>query len=164
MAVDWLKIRNEYVSDTSTSYRKLAKKYKIHPSTVTRRATAENWVNLRAQAAIKSEAKIVNAVAERDARRIATIEDAADKLIEAIITGLQNGSLTVNAAAIKATASALKDIRDIKGIRHELDVREQEARIKKYLKDTASGNTDDNNYGVLLIPEIMPPEDETDEQ
>ncbi len=41
--VDWSKIKAEYITGTDTSYRKLAEKYGIHESVITKRAVAEKW-------------------------------------------------------------------------------------------------------------------------
>ena len=42
--MDWRTIRKEYITDESSSYRKLAKKYGISLTAITNKAKQENWV------------------------------------------------------------------------------------------------------------------------
>jgi hypothetical protein len=48
MAIDWEKIRTEYMT-TATSYRKLAEKHGVNYSALGARARAEGWVEQRTQ-------------------------------------------------------------------------------------------------------------------
>ena len=57
---------------------------------------------------------------------------------------------------IKQCTSALKDIKDIKGVKSDIDLKEQNARIDKLRKDIESEQIDDKPYGVVLMPPIMP--------
>ena len=71
-----------------------------------------------------------------------------------------------DADTIKKLTSAAKDIRDIKGIKTDEDLREQRARIEKLEKE-AKGNVADNGYtGVVLLPPIAqtltPPTEDDD--
>ncbi len=45
--VDWLVIRKEYLSDATSSYRTLAKKYGVSTTTLEKRAKSEGWAELR---------------------------------------------------------------------------------------------------------------------
>jgi len=45
--VDWLEVRKEYLTDATTSYAMLAKKYGVATRTLELRAKAEGWVELR---------------------------------------------------------------------------------------------------------------------
>lgn len=47
MAVDWLRIKSEYISDRTASYRKLAKKYGVNKDSISIRARSEGWKELR---------------------------------------------------------------------------------------------------------------------
>ena len=48
----------------------------------------------------------------------------------------------LDSQSIKHFTSALKDIKDIKGIKSDLDLREQEARIEKLRKDAMTEEED----------------------
>lgn len=54
--VDFKKIKAEYIR-SKVSYRKLAEKYGVSPSTLYRRMKAEKWADLRKQSDIKANAK-----------------------------------------------------------------------------------------------------------
>jgi hypothetical protein len=63
-----------------------------------------------------------------------------------------------NTQNIKNLTSALKDLKEIKGFKSEADMREQEARIKKLVKEAQIGaDEDDEGTGVLMLPEADAP-------
>lgn len=124
--VDWKKIKAEYIAG-GTSYRKLAEKYGVSPTTLTKVAGREEWVEARHQACIKQTSKIVDSVSTKEAKKATNIIDVADKLLDKI-TEIMDGVATTQ--DIRHLTSALKDLRDIKGYKSDADMREQEARIR----------------------------------
>ena len=153
--MDWNKLKAEYISG-GTSYRKLAKKYDIEYHSLQRIATKEGWAKLKSQAKAKSEAKIVNTVASDIAKKSIKINDVADKLLDKISLLLDEFE-GLDTQSIKHLTSSLKDIKDIKGLKSEIDLREQEARIDKLRKDIEEDQVrDDKPCGVVLMPPIMP--------
>lgn len=80
MAIDWLKIRNEYIAGGG-SYRALAEKYEVSLDTVKRRASAEGWKNERTKTAPKIHQKTVRKVVER------TSDKAADRIVHLLSIG-----------------------------------------------------------------------------
>ena len=56
MAVDWLRIKTEYING-NISYRKLADKYEVSASSLMQRAAKEKWADEREQQQSKTEAK-----------------------------------------------------------------------------------------------------------
>jgi anti-sigma28 factor (negative regulator of flagellin synthesis) len=138
--VDWKKIKAEYIAG-GTSYRKLAAKYGVSFSTLRGIAIREKWTELREQASNKSVTKLVESIGEQNGTYKVSINEVADKLLEKII-GLLDVAEIVDSQAIKQCTSALKDIKDIKGLKSEIDIREQEARIDKLRKDAMDDNTD----------------------
>ena len=69
MAVDWLKIRNDYINGGG-SYRQLAEKYKVKFSALREVAYKEEWVAAKAE----QMDKIRNATAQKTAEKIAESE------------------------------------------------------------------------------------------
>lgn len=69
MAVDWLKIRNDYINGGG-SYRKLAKKYNVKFSALREVALKEEWVAAKAE----QMNKIRNETAQKTAEKIAESE------------------------------------------------------------------------------------------
>lgn len=148
---DWTVIKAEYIAG-GTSYRKLAEKYNVSFTTLTRTAQRENWVGLRQQAEDKATTKIVNVVSKTSAKKAVNIIDVADKLLSKII---EVAEVVSDPDSIKKLTAAIKDIKDIKGIKSEADTREQEARIKKLqLEASMREEDDDKPSGVVLIPSI----------
>lgn len=45
--VDWFVVRKEYLTDATSSYRTLAKKYDVSTTTLEKRAKSEGWAELR---------------------------------------------------------------------------------------------------------------------
>lgn len=138
---DWKKIKAEYIRG-QTSYRKLAEKYGVSFSSIKRKGKEEKWTDLRTQSEHKATSKIIEAVASQEATKAVNIDSVADALLEKIIEGMADGRYTVNAQSLKQLTGALKDIKDIKGIKSEADMREQEARIEKLRKECQTEKTD----------------------
>ena len=141
--MDWKTIKAEYIAG-GTSYRKLAEKYGVPRTTLERKAKEEKWTELRRQADGKAEAKIIESISAKDAKKAVNIIDVADKLLGKIE---ELAGIVGDADSIKKLTSAIKDLKDIKGIKSDADMREQEARIAKLQKeamDEESGTTEIN--------------------
>lgn len=140
--MDWNIIKAEYIAG-GTSYRKLAKKYEIEYHSLQRIATKEGWAKLKSQAKAKSETKIVNSIASDIANNSIKLNNVADKLLDKITELIErNGEILLNTQCLKHITSALKDIKDVKGVKSEADMREQEARIDKLRKDAEQEQKD----------------------
>lgn len=164
--MDWNKLKAEYIAG-GTSYRKLAEKHKVSFQSLQRIAKREKWCELKRQAQDKSDAKMVDAVAKDISKNAVKINDVADKLLGKIVT-LVDEIPVLDSQTIKQLTSSLKDIKDIKGVKSEIDLKEQNARIDKLRKEIESEQQDDRPYGVVLMPPIMadlvpPSEGEDDE-
>ena len=164
--MDWNIIKAEYIAG-GTSYRKLAKKYKVSFTTLQGVAKREKWVDLKRQAQDKSDTKIVNTVARDIAKNSVTLNNVCDKVLKKIEFILENYE-EIDTQSIKHITSSLKDIKDIKGVKSDIDLKEQNARIDKLRKDIESDKmADDKPCGVVLMPPIMesptPPSEEEDD-
>lgn len=144
MAADWNKIRKEYIKG-GVSYRQLAAKYGVALRNIARRASDENWVQLRQQAYNKATSKTVSAVAEQGARVDTKVYDTAVMLLDALqfsidaITKDESGNrLPLYPKATKDYSDALKALQSVIDSKPtELDLEEQKARIAKLQKDAA---------------------------
>ena len=150
--MDWKRIKAEYIAG-GTSYRKLAEKYGVSPTTLTKVAGREGWVEARQQADIKKTSKIVDAVSEKEAKKAVDIIDVADKLLEKIETVVE---MVSDPDSIKKLTSAIKDLKDIKGIKSDADMREQEARIAKLRKEAE--REDDSVQEIEIVNSAGPGE------
>lgn len=139
---NWKKIKAEYIRG-GTSYRKLAEKHGVSFSSIRRRAEKERWTDLRTQAEQKASIKIVESVASQDAEHEDNFQSLADTLLQHIAANIT--VLATNATSCKDLSVAIKNLRDIKGVKSDLDVQEQIARIEKLRKDAKeddNGTTD----------------------
>lgn len=153
--MDWNKLKAEYIAG-GTSYRKLAEKYGIDRNAIQRVAKREKWCELKSQAKAKSETEMVDAIAKDISKKSLKIDSVADKLLDKMVDLLETLEV-VDSQTIKQCTSALKDIKDIKGVKSEIDLKEQNARIDKLRKEIDSDQANEEKpYGVLLMPPIMP--------
>jgi hypothetical protein len=146
--VDWNKIKAEYIAG-GTSYRKLCAKYGCSLTTLTRTAQREDWVGLRQQAEHKAETKIVNVVSDKRAdidKKFFTLVDKLMKRAEEVI----DQTSTWQANSLKEMATALKYLKECKGVKSEIDLREQEARIRNLEKQAMADDNGDTEIRVTL--------------
>ena len=178
---DWQAIKTEYIT-TNTSYRKLAQKHGVGYSVIGERARLEGWVEQREQFRNKTISKAVDKMSSKKADKMARIDDLADKLLEKLeqaITELDrhiithknktetsDGEITteykeaveggiVDRQGLKQIASALKDIKEVKMLRSELDEREQKARIASLEKQADKENDSKEPIQVIINGDLM---------
>ena len=138
---DWKKIKAEYIR-TDISLRAIAEKYGVSFSSVARRSIKEKWTDLRRQSDNKASTKIVESAAESKAKGVDKIQSVADLLLRKIEQGVADGSLIVDSQSIRQITASIKDLRDIKGCKSELDMQEQIARIEKLRKEAKEESTE----------------------
>ena len=149
---DWNKIKTEYLT-SDTSYRKLAQKYGVNATTIAKKASKEGWVSQREQQANRTLSKTLTAVSNRQGSRAARLQKVADKLlnkIEAAVDDYNMAVLLVDRQSLRQITGALKDIKDIQMIRSEADLREQEARIAKLLKEAEREDSGPNKVVIQI--------------
>ncbi len=137
----WKKIKAEYIAG-GISYREIAKKYGVSFNTLKTIAIREKWTELRQQAENRATTKAIENVATGSTKHTANIYDVADKLLDKITSLLEEENITTQ--NVRSLTAALKDIKDIKGIKSELDLKEQEARIDKLRKEIKEEKKDTN--------------------
>lgn len=148
--MDWKSIKAEYIAG-ATSYRKLASKYGVSFSTLKEIARREKWTDLKQQAQHKADTKLVKTIGEQNGNYVVSINDVADKLLEKITAMIELDY--VSSQAIKQLTSALKDIKEVKGIKSDIDLREQEARIDN-LRRQAMAEEDSKDIVVKIGSDV----------
>lgn len=152
--VDWQAIKVEYITDPDASYRKLAVKYGVSYVQIGNVGREEKWVELRKQHLDKTLTKTVKAVESAKVRRAEKIQRVADKMltkIEAIVD--RPGTLLPK--DVRSLVAAVKDLKEIQGVKSELDEKEQMARIANYEK---AAEKDSVQNGPAMIIEGLPEE------
>ena len=145
---DWNAIKAEYIRG-GTSYRKIAEKYGVSFNTLKTIAIREKWTDLRQQANNTATTKLVDKIGGQKASRSAKILDVADKLLDKISITIDSMDV-VDSQSLKHFTSALKDLKDIKGIKSDIDLKEQEARIAKLQKEAMTEEQQDNVIKVII--------------
>ena len=146
-SVDWKAIKAEYIAG-GIGYRRLADKYGVSFSTLSKVATRENWTDLRKKACEKTGTVLAETIGKRNAKKSAKIDTLVDMLLDRLIDRMDD--LLVEGKDAKSIASALKDLRDLKGIKDKLDVKEQKARIAKLEKEAKAEEKEDNRIVVEI--------------
>lgn len=131
--MDWNELKTEYIT-TDTSYRKLAEKYGVSRGQIQRRATDENWPDLKSQFDTKTVSDAVNAVSKKFTARAKRLQDVTDKLLDKIELTIENIDGFKSSRAVKDVSDALKNVKDIMMVKADIDIREQEARIANLQK------------------------------
>lgn len=149
--MDWKKIKTEYISG-NISYRKLAEKHGVSFNTLKRHAVEEEWHKLRQQKDEKATTKIINSISEREAKKANKIIDVADKLLDKISAMIDKAE-DYNTQNIKNLTSALKDLKEIKGYKTDVDLREQEARIAN-LERQAQAVEESKDITVTIVGDL----------
>ena len=153
--MDWNKLKAEYIAG-GTSYRKLAEKYDVSFAILRRVAEKEKWSKLKAQTRQKADTKMVNSISSDIAKSSVKLNDVCDKVLDKIANILSTYD-ELDTQAIKHITSSLKDIKEIKGVKSDIDLKEQNARIDKLRKDIeADKPNEDKPCGVVMMPPIMP--------
>ena len=159
--VDWTTIKTEYVT-TDTSYRKLADKYGVSMTEVSRHGKEECWREQRQKYQEKAYAKTLDTLIKGQQKRIERLQHITDKILDKIELSVDKMD-AVDLQAYRQITAAIKDIKEIQMLKSEADMREQEARIDKLNRDVKETEKDEKGYGVVLLPTIMPltpPEDD----
>lgn len=176
----WDKIKTEYIT-TEISFRKLAEKYNISASTLTKRAAKEQWAKKRKTHRNKVVSKTTEKTAQRQANKLVKLQESVDKLTALIDTALDDTkqlymyvdlmnhktftSKKLDTKAIKDLSSSMKDltsvIRNIYNIPTEQENSAMKLARDKYELDrrkveAAMGDDEeDTESGVVLIPPVM---------
>ena len=151
--MDWQAIKTDYITDESSSYRKLAKKYGISHNIIGARAVKEGWVEQKKQFQDKTLTKTLNAISTKQSQRASRLQSVTDKLlakIEAAVDNFEMTDLLMDRQALKQITCALKDIKDIQMIKSDADMREQDARIRNLERQAEADGADDKTITVVI--------------
>ena len=144
--IDWQAIKTEYIT-TNTSYRKLAVKYSVSRGQLCAVGRDEKWVELRDQHRANLVSKTVEAVEAAQVDRAKKIQTVADKLLSRIEAMVDGGVALPK--DVRSLVAAVKDLKEIQGVRSDLDEKEQRARIANLEKQ--ADKTDDNKDPIQVI-------------
>ena len=145
--MDWNRIKAEYIAG-GTSYRKLADKYGVSFNTLKDIAVREHWRDLQQQAHNNTTTRIVNVVSEKSAK----IDDKYFRLVDMLFDRAEEVIANTpiwQPSNLKEMATAMKYLKECKGVKSDADMREQEARIRNLEKQIEADNAD-NEIRVVI--------------
>ena len=145
---DWQAIKTEYIT-TQTSYRKLAQKYDIHYKVISDRGKDEKWVELRSQYQDKTLTNTLNKISKQQTARAAKIQTVADKLLKKI-EAMADSPNPLTEKGIRSLTAAVKDLKEIQGVKSALDEQEQKARIANLQKQADADNGNKEPIKVII--------------
>ena len=150
---DWQAIKTEYIT-TDTSYRKLAQKYGVSATQICNVGRDEKWVEQRERYLNDTTAKTLKKISDQEANRAAKIHSVADKLLQKIEDLVDRPMM--QAKDVRSLVAAVRDLKEIQGVKSDMDKREQKARIATLEKQA---NKDDSGTGApTLVVEGLPEE------
>jgi hypothetical protein len=92
--IDWVKVKNDYLTHADIGYRVLAKKYHCNRVTIAERGGKENWVELKKNTLKKIDLKTVEKSVDAVSADVIRFNHQKDldgqKLIEKGLTGIRN--------------------------------------------------------------------------
>ena len=147
--IDWQAIKTEYIT-TNTSYRKLAEKYGVSYQAICHRSKDEGWIALREQHLNDTVSKTVDEISQQKVDRAKKIQTVADMLLGKIEAMVSSEGMAPK--DVRSLVAAVKDLKEIQGVKSELDEKEQKARIDALRQKSMTGSEDDNDTGVILLP------------
>lgn len=131
MAADWKKIKHEYITDITTSYRSLSKKYGVTRNQICNKSKTEGWIARRRQYFDETSTAMLDAKATQDVDNAIAIQRVASDLVKKIgeaLTMIEPGDIV----KLNTCAGALNKLSNVKD---DADLEEQRARIAKLRKE-----------------------------
>lgn len=150
--VDWKKIKAEYVAG-GVSYRELCEKHGVSESNMRKRAAKEQWTELRNSVDTKNEQLLVDKIAEETVSIDEKYYKLVDKLMSKAEQVIEDMSIW-QPSNLKEMATALKYLKECKGVKSDLDIKEQKARIAKLEKEAAEQTNETQSVTVRLEGDI----------
>lgn len=148
---DWQAIKTEYIT-TDTSYRKLAQKHGVSYQAICHRSKEEGWIGLREQHTNNTVSKTLDEISNQQVARATRLQSVADKLLTKIEVMADD---IKTAKDLRALTAAMKDLKEIQGVKSDLDTKEQEARIANLRKNAEA---EEQKEAPKLIVEGLPEE------
>lgn len=160
--IDWIKIRSEYIN-TPTSYDRLAKKYNVSRSTLSKRAKKENWVDKRAgciktaqerlsEQSVKAQMDYQERMMQVRLKLLIKIEKAVDALENQKVDVEKEFINTDDDGNIKK--SKLQEKTKIKGDLNSKIIKNLTSALRD-LDDKSTINENESlDTGVIILPEV----------
>ena len=147
--MDWNAIREEYIADETSSYRKLAQKYGVSVDAIYKRSKKENWQEQRKQLKEKTITKSIEKISEQQSANVKKYGNMVTTMTKKLMAAIKAVDPKDTTAVRRLTAS-LCDLRELLGIKSDADSREQEARIANLRKQADKEEDTVNEIDVVF--------------
>lgn len=164
MKFDAKKAEHDYVTDNSMTYRRIAQKYNVNTSTVTKYAKKGEWIKKREQYQTDVAQKAIKRSKQKDVDKLSKLTSATDNAIDIVseyISEYNKNTEGLNPKSFKDVVSILKDLvflqRNLNGIKTQQEIDSFELALQKLEieKEKAGFNEDDDNEtGIVFIPSV----------
>ncbi|MBR3844330.1 MAG: hypothetical protein IKM39_02355 [Clostridia bacterium] len=128
--MDFAQMKNRYIQG-GVSYRRIGELFDVPYDLVAKTGRKEGWVALRKEALAQGR----NAP-EKSGQALCPVCNhgqkvalTADCLLDRMLKTIQQAE-KIESGAFKQYTSALKDLRDIKGVKHPMELREQQLKLE----------------------------------
>ena len=145
---DWQAIKTEYIT-TETSYRKLSQKYGIGYQAICHRSKEEGWIAMREQHKNNTTTKTLEKISQQEANRAVKIHSVADKLLQKIEALVDRPGMMPK--DVRSLVAAVKDLKEIQGVKSVLDEQEQKARIANLQKQSQQQENSADTIEVVFM-------------
>ena len=98
---DWNAIRQDYITDESSSYRKLAEKYGVGMTALYNHAKSEDWVGQRKRLKDKTITKSLEKISDKRADKMSRVMDITDKLLDKLERAVDELDIHLVTKAVK---------------------------------------------------------------
>lgn len=152
--MDWNAIRQEYITDETSTYRKLAQKYGVGIATISKHARDEDWAGQREQIKNKAIKKSIEKISDKMASQAVKYESMVEAMTEKLTKAIEEVN-PKDSTSIRRLTASLCDLRELLGIKSDADSREQEARIANLRKQAdKEDDTATKEVNVTFIGDI----------
>lgn len=130
MDADWKIIRNEYISDESSSYRKLAKKYGVSVTAITKHSQDEDWIGQRQQLKDKTITKSIEKLSEKTADKLSRVSDLTDRLLDKLEKAIEE--LDIQLAKEVEKVKEIEYNNDLRPDKPTKEIIHEKEKVKEY--------------------------------
>lgn len=187
--MDWKTIQTEYITDESSSYRKLAEKYNVPFKTLADRAKREGWAKKKKQHRDKVITKTIKKKETEQVKKLTRIQSVADRLLDKIEQAVEELDIQlyknvekvkvieynnierpdkptkeiveeketvlevktiIDRKGVQELSAAIKNLKEVQMLKTELDIKEQEARIRNLEKQAKDDDNKPNHITITI--------------
>lgn len=157
-AGDWIELRRQVVDKSNTAVVEMEAERRIRQAERAEKI-ADVLLDKLARAVDELDIQLAETVTKTKVIEYQNAERPDKPTKETVVEKTEIGQIhtIIDRAGLKAVATALIDVRKALGLQTSLEDKEQRARIAALEAKAGLGDEDDDNTGVLMLPEADAP-------